>query len=44
MVNCPKCFKEVSKARKSKETSGFYLVTYRCSLCGSKFKLEEWID
>ena len=43
MVNCPRCFTEVPKSRKSKETSGFYLVTYHCSSCGSKFKLEEWI-
>jgi hypothetical protein len=44
MVKCPTCCNEVSKRRNSKENSGFYLVTYRCGICGTKFRLEEWID
>jgi transposase-like protein len=44
MAKCPKCYREVSEPKKSKDDSGFYLVTYRCSECGAKFKLEEWID
>jgi len=43
-ADCPKCCAEVSEPKKSKENSGFYIVTYCCKECGAKFKLEVWID